>query len=274
MIVISNDVVLTADEAIEGVDNNNPRVGWHTILTEANLAATSEADGFPVTNLARPATHLRWRSEEATEPETLYVTITLDEAASVNYYGLAAHNLGTLGATVQLQSSTLGVTWVDVTDERLLTTDHAYMEEFETANGVYFRLKIEIQGGAVELAVLNIGRVLRMQRRLYVGFKPPTLNRDTTVSSGYSENGQFLGRVIRSQALSSDAPFENLTPSWYRGVFEEFAEVAPTTPFFFAWRPGDYPAEVGYMWLQRDLAPTNQRSNGMMNVTMSMQGIR
>jgi hypothetical protein len=275
MIVISSDVVLPGTDIDAGVNANNPRIGWHTLLPLGGVVANNEEETFPATNLALPATHLRWRSTVAGSPTTYTLTLTLPVAEAVNYYAIAGHNFGSTGCTVQLQSSENGSDWDDVTQERLLVTDYALMEEFADVEAGYFRLRITCPGATfAQCAVLHIGRVLRMQRRIYVGFRPPTLNRDSDVSSGFSENGQFLGRVIRSQALQSAAEFKNITPDWYREVFEPFAVDAVDHPFFFAWRPGSYPDEIGYMWIKRDVEVTNQRANGMVSISMNMQGIR
>jgi hypothetical protein len=44
-------------------------------------------------------------------------------------------------------------------------------------------------------------------------------------------------------------------------------------PFFFNWRPGDYPNESSYAWLTADPRPQNQSSNGMMQVQFDLEGI-
>lgn len=272
MIVISVNVTLSVDEAADGITSDNPRIGYHNLATESNVTATeTEASGFPVTNVALPATHLRWRSSNTNAQA---VVLSLTAAEVVNYYAIAGHNFGSTGATVKLQSSTDGMTWADVTTERMPGNDHVFMEEFADEEKQYYRLLITPGTAAPEIATVHIGRVLRMQRRLYVGHKPLTLNLKTDVSSGRSESGQFLGRVLRREMLEGDAAFSNLTPSWVRAYFVPFEEYAKTGPFFFAWRPGEYPDEVGYCWLKSDSELPNARPNGMMDAKLNMQGLR
>lgn len=270
-IVISDDIVLSEEEVDAGVNANNPRIGWHNLLTVDNVTASASATGYPVANLANPATSLRWKG---TSTSVHTVQITLAEAEKVNYFGLVGHNFGTDGTNIKLQSSTNGSDWTDVTDARVLANDFAFMEEFADVEARYFRLHMTPQTLAPQLAVLHIGRVLRMPRRLFVGYKPPTLNRNTTVSSGHSESGQFLGRVKRRQMLESDVNFENIKQEWVRSTFEEFMVAAETKPYFFAWRPGRWPNEVAYMWSMGDIDITNQLPNGMVSISWSMQGIR
>lgn len=271
MIVISDDVVLTAEEEEAGVNGNNPRIGWHTLLTASNVTADEEAAGFPVSNLGNAITSLKWKGE-TTAVQT--VTVDLGAADEVNYFALAGHNLGTDGAQIKFQKSTNGSSWTDVTSARVLSSDFAFMEEFEDQNTRYYRLHITPVTLAPQIAVLYIGRVLRMQRRIYVGHKPVTLNRKTTVTSGFSENGQFLGRVKIRQALQGRAEFRNITPDWYRDTFDPFVSGVEEIPFFFAWRPEGYPNEIGLMWLDGDPEATNELPNGLMSLSFSMNGMR
>lgn len=270
-IVISDDIVLSEEESDAGITANNPRIGWHNLLTASNVSADEADADYPVTNLANPATSLKWKGA-TTGVQT--IEIALAEAEAVNYFAIAGHNFGTDGTNIKLQSSSDGSTWADVTDSRVLASDYAFMEEFADETKQYFRLHLTPQTNVPQLAVLHIGRVLRMQRRLFVGYKPPTLNRKTEVSSGHSESGQFLGRVKRRQMLENSVDFNNITQAWVRETFEPFMVYAETKPFFFAWRPSSWPNEVAYMWLQGDFDVTNQLPNGLMSLSWSMQGLR
>lgn len=270
-IVISDDIVLSSDDTDAGVNNNNPRIGWHNVLTTSNVTASSSASGYPAVNAAIPVTHLKWVAS-ASGVQTLVVS--LGSADTVNYFGVVGHNFGTDGTNIKLQSSTDGSSWTDVTDARVPANDYAFMEEFADTTAQYFRLHMTANTEAPRVSILYIGRVLRMQRRLYVGHKPLTLNRSVVVSSGFSENGQFLGRVVRRRKLEGSVDFKNITPTWYRSTFDPFVTAAENTPFFFAWRPGTYPDEVGFMSMNGDPDANNDLPNGFMSISMRMQGIR
>ncbi len=270
-IVISDDVVLTAEEVEAGVNSNNPRIGYHSVATVANVTASSAETAYPVANAINQLTFLKWT---ATAAGVQTITISLDSAETVNYFAVAGHNFGTDGTNIKLQRSSDGSSWTDVTTARVLANDYAFMEEFADVNYRYYRFHMTAVSLAPVLSVLHVGRVLRMQRRIYVGHKPLTLNRKTTVSSGVSESGQFLGRVKRRQMLAGDASFNNITPDWYRETFDPFVEAAEERCFFFAWRPSSYPTEVGYMWLDGDPETSNALPNGMMSLSFSMNGMR
>jgi len=136
-------------------------------------------------------------------------------------------------------------------------------------------LRLKMQPGLAppEAAVLYAGRLLILQRRVYVGHTPINYGRKTSVTNGMSESGNFLGRIVVGQSLETVLSLTNLTPSWYRSNMEPFVTAAREAPFFFAWRPGSYPREVGYAWLNNDPQPVNQRPNGMMGVELKMSGV-
>jgi hypothetical protein len=52
-----------------------------------------------------------------------------------------------------------------------------------------------------------------------------------------------------------------------------FLLAAQETPFFFAWRPTTYPTECGYCWLISDPTPSNSQANGMMAVSLDLEGV-
>jgi hypothetical protein len=138
----------------------------------------------------------------------------------------------------------------------------------------FFRLVIAPGTAPPAIGIWYVGEILILQRRIYVGHTPLVYGRSSSVSSGRSENGQFLGRMLRSETLESAVDMHNLTPDWYRSELDLFFQAARTTAFFFAWRPGDYPFEVGFAWLTGDPQVSNQRANGMVQVNFSMSGVR
>jgi hypothetical protein len=268
MIVISPNVALTAEELASDlvIGSNNPRIGWHNIITEDNLSSDEADAAYPISNLLNPATYLRWRGV-STDPQA----ITIAEAATVNYFAIAGHNLGT--ATLTFQASDDGEEWSDYA-EVLPGSDNVFMYEMDNITASFFGLLITPGALVPEIAVLHVGRVLRLPQKIYVGHSPMTLARKSEVSTGRSENGQFLGRVLRSEAVETEVALRHLPAAWYRLFFEPFAEHSVEGAFFFAWRPQSYASEVGYAWSKNDIAPSNQLSNGMMQVSLSLQGIR
>jgi hypothetical protein len=99
------------------------------------------------------------------------------------------------------------------------------------------------------------------------------MGRSISMSSLRSVNGNFLGRIVLGRKVATQVNLQNLTPDWYRTYMAPFVLAAEEIPFFFAWRPSSYPNEIGYAWLTSDPKPVNQRTNGMMQVDLALEGV-
>jgi hypothetical protein len=134
------------------------------------------------------------------------------------------------------------------------------------------RVCLGIGTAAAEMAVLFVGSLLTLQRRLYVGHTPLPLARRQEVTTGRSQSGEHLGSVITGEWYGGSVAQQNLTASWYRTYMAPFIENAPE-PFFFAWRPNSYPDEIAFAWCTGDPIPSNARSNGMMSIEFDVEAI-
>jgi hypothetical protein len=67
--------------------------------------------------------------------------------------------------------------------------------------------------------------------------------------------------------------YTNLENNWVRTTFKDFIEDAVIYPFFFAWRPDNYPEDVGYVWVADDIKPNNMGRNSLMQVGFDMSGL-
>jgi len=252
--------------AIPTSDADAGIIGYKNLVTITNLTATSEATNYPVTNLANPSTASFWKSAITT---TQYITVNVTGTA--DYVGIARHNLGTVQAIVSVEAFN-GTSWVEIFAEKILSDDAPAILRFTNTPAGGFRLKLQAASAVPQIAILYVGELLELQRRIYVGHTPIPYGRQTTIQSGRSENGNFLGRVILQETLSSSVQLENLTPNWYRESLDPFIIAAKTKPFFYSWRPSSYPDEVGFCWLSSDAVPVNQRANGMMSISLELGG--
>lgn len=267
-IILSRDIVLT-DASVE--DPNAGHIGYQNLITRSNISADYAEAENPVANAANTLTNLFWRSTSAAAQ---YITVAAGLNSGIDYVGFANHNLGSAGIAYQVQGSNDGSTWEDIGDEIIPDSDSPHVQIFPLTVFTLYRVKLTPSGAIVpRIAVIFIGKMLVLQRRTYVGHTPITMGRDTTFTTNRSENGHFLGRAIRRESLSSSINLQNLTPEWYRSYMDPFAEAAKLTPFFWAWRPVDYPLEVGYCWTTDAITPKNQRANGMMEVSFKITGI-
>lgn len=247
---------------------NNPRIGYRTILPDCTMAATGEAVGFPVDNLANPATYLPWKGDDAAGQT---ISITPTASTPVNYLGIARHNLA--GVQYTLQSSPDNSAWTTVV--QATPSDNApIVHAFDEVDQPYYRLVLGAGSVAPSIAVLYLGEILTIQRRIHVGHTPAQLGRVREISSGVSESGQYLGRVLRAETFETSVDLVNLTSTHFYDDIDPFLDLAAVTPFFWARRPTARPDEVVFAWMQGNPQVSNQRNNGMMQVSWKMQGIR
>lgn len=255
---------------------NNPRIGWHSFVLHGAVSASSEQALYPAFHLANPTTYLKWK---ASDSGTQIVIVTTEQLEAVDYFAVYGHNWGSRAVTLDFEySNDGGATWTPAIPPTIPNDDRVIFRQFPRVTGDAFRLILtphedDVYADPIEATVLHIGRVLELERRLYVGHAPLTLNRVQQVSTGRSEGGQFLGRTLIQTFYETAVDLKNLTPDWYRDNLDFLARVAATQPFFWTWRPGDYPAEAGYAWATSNIRPTNESANGSMAVQFGMQGV-
>lgn len=246
---------------------NAARIGYKSILPAATLSGTAGTTGFPLSAISNPATYERYT------PSAMPATVTADAGAAVacDYVAIAAHDLGSKGCMVIVESSTDNVNWTS----RLAiipADDTTIMGLFAQVTARYWRLSI-YGATAPTIGVVYLGTILTMQRNIYGGHSPLVLSRITAVRPSLSETGQWLGATQERKGLSGAFAWKNLTASWYRQNFDPFVATNPRVkPFFIAWRPESHPEDVGYCWATADIKPSNMGIKDLMEVSMQVEG--
>jgi hypothetical protein len=234
------------------------------------VADTENAD-FPASNLANPATHLVWLASPDSPAADEYLTVTTSYADDLDYVGIARHNLGSANIPVSIEG--FAGSWEEIVEETILPDDGPALFRFDPA--VYSQVRVRLQPGdaAATIAVLYVGKLLVMERRIYVGHTPLDHARKTRVVNARSESGNYLGSIVLSQFAESSAAFQLINPAWYRANLDPFLTQGKGTTFFFAWRPTSYPHEVGYAWLTNDPMPKPVTPSHLIEVELQMGGI-
>jgi hypothetical protein len=258
-------MVVIQDAFDPAVPLTHSRIGIDNIARSGTVDASSEAAGFPAISAANPLTYEFWK------PTAFPAWWRVDAGApvTVDYVGIAAHNLGTIGSTVEVQSSTDNSTWTTV-DSHTPTSDAPIMFLFAPVSARYWR--ITVTGEAV-IGAVYIGKVLEMQRAAFAGINPIDLSRRTVIRPNRSEGGQWLGRSVIREGSFTSVGFRHLTNAWYRANFDPFVEEARSYPFFFAWRPEGYPDSVGYVWTRGDIVPTTMGIKDFLEVGLDLEGL-
>lgn len=250
-----------------------PLIGWQNVVTFGKLSATSSASGYPVTNLASDSTIERWKGGSAAE---LLVTVS-DLNDQIDYVGIARHNLGTAGIQVSVETLTAepGAVWTEVFAPVVLGDNAPAVLRFSAATIIGLRLRLAAGTAAPDIAVLRVGKLLKMQRGLQADFVP--LHRAVTREklNGRSEAGDYFGAIVTNAAAGSTAQFKMLGASWYDSNAAAFVLAANKGgPFFFVWDPDAHPGEVAYCWLSEDATPRFPMLNkNYYDLSLSIGGI-
>lgn len=246
------------------LSSNSGVIAYDNLVTFESISASSELLTAPATNLANPATAFGW---EAADTTTQTITVNAD-GREIDYIGIARHNLNQLGLTLEVKFN--GVT---VLPAQAVDDNQALLFLVNKAAPTTVELVISGATTAPKIAVLYIGKSIRLQRNIYVGHTPITYGRERAAINGVSENGQYLGEIVTRETLRTTVNLRNLTPDWYRTTLDPFFALKPRRPCFWAWRPEDYPDEVGFCWVEGNPQPSNQRPNGMMQISWQFRGI-
>lgn len=250
------------------VSPNAPMIGWQSYVNFGTIAADFSLEAYPVSNLANESTALEWRSSSVAA-QYLYTPIS----GEVDYVALATHNLGSAGTNISVEVQTAPGVWTRVFEPITPRDNYPIILRFEKTPGSQLRIRLVGSSIAPRVSVLFVGLSLRLPRNIYVGHTPINYARETSVTNGRNEAGDFLGRIVTRRRKGNDISLMNIPPDWFRTEFEPFMTHAEEFPFFFAWRPGDYPFEVGFAWTTGDPASSNQSPNGMMQFSMGMGAI-
>jgi hypothetical protein len=272
-IIRSNSLTLST------TDRNLPVIGYQNYVTLNNISTNSEDTDFPITNLANPATHLKWKSTIVTGDEFIYVNGL--QANTVNYVAIAGHNIGSQAGYVTIYGTTdpdspfdsPGLT--EICQQTNLTDDSPYIFQFVSATWNTIAVRIEGDVDIKSIAVLYVGNLMQFERSIKVDIEhnPINLNRHAEVVNGFSESGQFLGRIVRNESFDTKAEFTNFTNSWYRNTFMTFADSATENPFFFAWAPYSYSDDVGFCWLTKDIDSRLSTNTERFSTVVEMRGL-
>lgn len=257
-------------------DPNAPVVGWHNLVPLMTVSGSSEQGSYPLSNLQNPSTFLKWKGSNTGGTENIVFPTPGSYLDDIDYVGIAGHNFGSGEIPITITARLGGIDTTYFSGVTVNGDDPPLIFRLPAAQ--YERVDVLFSAPAspstnISAGVFYIGKLLTMQRRMYVGHTPINYGRQSNVINGMSNNGNFLGRVTLQEKRKSSASFNNITPAWYRQNIEPFAAAAVEDPFFFAWRPQTYPDEVGYCWLTSDIVPSNAMSNGMMQFGMEYEGI-
>jgi hypothetical protein len=276
MIVISSSLSLspTADNPL-----GTPIFGWKSLATAGTITATSAADGKPASNLANPSNALRWVAAEEGSPlgppvGDQYIEVTISQVDPIDYLAIAVHNLGSGQNPVSVEGSTGGSPeWFELVEPSIQANDDPIIFRFEPQSLSGIRLRIQPGTTTPYIAVLYTGKLLVSPRGTHQDYVPINLAKTVNTPIGISESGHFLGRVVISESRASPFSLKHLPATWYRTYMDPMVKAMKSTPVFFAWKPVEFPRDVGFVFITNDPQPQRSFDTGRMAVEFQMHGV-
>lgn len=271
-VIFSDSFILSEDVDEYPVTLDHPVIGYHNVVTSTTIVADTADVNHPASDLANPATHLYWLADDTTEQ---YITITTNYVDEIDYVGIAGHNFASAEVPVSVGyfDNSSPPVWIELVEEHQLENDGPVLFRFTAQSLSEVKIKLQSGSAAARAAAVYCGKLLTLERKIYVGHTPMPHGRKNEILSGMSETGNFLGRNVLGSYRESTVPFSLISPGWYRDFMDDFLDAAKQIPFFFAWRPQTYPLEVGYVWLTEDPAPTPQGPHSLIAFDLKVRGI-
>jgi len=238
----------------------NPYLLFDNLLDRASTySATSEVSGFPVANLAdwRQGTGYRWKSDGGAADQNIDIDLGADPDNVADAIAIGGHNLGTVGATVEVleggsspaTTSRLGATAITTDLPLLLLVPN-------TVGSRYWRVQFASMSAAPQIGILTLGRALEIPTGVRASLDP--YGRAAAVEESRSNsNGSPIGVNVlhtdKSFSLSygdiglTDSEFYQ--PSSGVGFDADFMPHAidAAKPYWFAWNITKEPTD--HVWL-------------------------
>lgn len=222
---------------VEPIDH--PRICYDS--PAATATASSAAEGYDPNWVTDGETWSVWHSNGGGASLTISFTAG---AQTCSYAGLAAHNLGTIGATVTCTVG--GVTVGSVSPDN----DDAILFLFDAVSASSVQFSISASD-TVKIAVAQAGEALELPRLSVFTGLPISQSRQVTYREQRSITGNVLGRSLEGAMLQFDLTINNL-PETFRAAtgsvsWDKFLRhVDEVGPFFVAAKPLKYPDDVAY----------------------------
>lgn len=160
---------------------------------------------------------------------------------SCDCMAIAAHNLGSSGATVDFQhDSDEDDTWTTI-GSVTPSDDSPILFMFAPITSRRWRLTVR-NGANPYVGVWRVAEALQMERPFYAGFTPARMSRMTETLGNISGSGELLGRSRKRSILEARYQWANLTYTWVRANLDGpngLIQSVEVEPFFAAWRPGE-----------------------------------
>lgn len=244
---------------------DRPRIGAFPV--GGAVVASSAVLGFAAEFAASVNTAQFWRPVAL--PATWELVFT--DLSQIDYFGIAAHDLGTAGASIEFQVFN-GATWLTVISHAP-QDDSPIFGLFEARQAG--RARIRITGPvAPHIGIVMFGRSVEFPQPVpYVGrrdFRDQIVEDFTT---NQSDGGNFLGRYVARRNQRVTLNVSHLSETWKVALLDGLIEHLTFAPCFVGDCPASFPRSVVFGYLAEKPVPERTIPNSAASVAVSMDFI-
>ncbi|WP_283177889.1 hypothetical protein [Gemmobacter sp. 24YEA27] len=228
-------------------------VAYRNVLVEGVLSWSSQTpDGFAA-NALGPQTNDAWKPSAM--PATL--SVILPVAVDCDCAAIIAHTLGSSGATVHVEGSLTGASWVTVST--VTPTDDRDLIMLFASDVPYPRWRIRITGPtAPHIGIAWIGPRFFIPDGVAAGYVPVNMALDIELKPSVTRGGQYLGVSVKKKGAGTSI---SLTPQrrwWIQSDAAPFIEHYNLgRPFLWMSCPDLFPDDGHYCWRAGDTLSAN-----------------
>jgi len=230
--------------------------------------ATSEAAGFPVTNIKDGRSYTKWKATSSADQNIDINTGTGGGPFTVTSLAIIGHNMGTAGTTLTIeQDNSPGFSG----GETLLhtvspTNDDPFYNELDVSGSQqFYRLNLDSNSVAPEIGYIILGAKTTMEVGPQYGAAFHNFN--AKGESFVSETGQHLGSALQFQERTINHKFKALTRSFLESdllpfLYDHYGQFKPffyvpdtanlTTDVYFLRAPNNVKISLPTMGAVRD----------------------
>ncbi len=221
-------------------------IGYESAIPAAsNITASAETAGFEKENAYDWIEATQWKPGNT---GSQWLEFDFAVAGYVNYFGVAAHNLGSEGCTVSFQYEQAG--WQTIWTYTPYDNSPILRYTNMLFNRTKYRLLIENCTVNTVIGVHSFGIALLLPQAVMPGdWAPAPFARKNESEINESENGIFLSRSTTRRGIRGLIRQTFVDPQWIRVNWEHFADHMEAKPFFYAPDYDNYPDEAGLYWV-------------------------
>lgn len=217
-------------------------------------------------------TSQRWQALAGNESWLL----TLGQPIPMDMLAIAAHNIGTTGSTVLIETAAaVGGPYAERAN--LSPTDDSTIAVLFNNAGAPItvaEIRVTVDGPPNVLTIGHIrgGVALQMARPALGGLAPLGLSRAVETRHAMTETGQWKGRMIQRQARKLSMSWAHLPAPWVRSDLAPFLNSLPQSTFIFLQNPLRMPESVALCWTDVVPIPQYMGIKNLMSLSMEITG--